>query len=187
MVEKFCNIPLHEVLLIKLKEVRDIVNHLNALFEAKPPLQRTFKIGKTKFGMIPNLDEMEFGEYIDLETNITEWETMNKAMAVLFRPIKSEIDGKYEIETYNGSVTYSDVMLFAPLDVVQGACFFLFNLGNELLKATQNYLVEEVMEMATQPKSNSTKNGDGTTQYTLSQKATLETLKQLLDYPYTNA
>jgi len=186
MIEKFCNVPLHQVLLIKLKDVREIVNDLNTMFDTKQPLQRTFTLGKQKFGMIPNLDEMEFGEYIDLETNITEWETMNKAMAVLFRPITSQVDGKYEIEPYNGSATYSEVMLFAPLDVVLGACFFLFSLGNELLKHTQSYLVEEVMEMATQHKNSSTQTGDGTTQSMQYQKATLASLKELLDYPYTN-
>ena len=183
MIEKFCNIPLHQVLLMKLKDVREIITDLNTMFDNKQPLQTTFTLGKKKFGMIPNLDEMEFGEYIDLETNISEWETMNKAMAVLFRPITSQVDGKYEIEPYNGSATYAEVMLFAPLDVVLGACFFLFSLGNELLKATQNYLVEEVMEMATQHKNNSTATGGGTILSTQYQEETLVSLKKLLDYP----
>jgi hypothetical protein len=35
-----------------------------------------------EFGMIPELDKMTFGEYIDLESYITDWDNMHKAMAV---------------------------------------------------------------------------------------------------------
>lgn len=186
MLEKLCGIPLHEVLLIKLKDVRSIVNDINILFEKEQPLQRTFTLGKTKFGMIPNLDEMEFGEYIDLETNITSWDTMNKAMSVLFRPITSEVDGKYEIEPYNGSATYSEVMLFLPIDIIMGAMVFFYRLGNELLKATQNYLMEEVQEILTMPQHSSTQTGDGTIQSTQYLKETFTSLKKLLDFDYMN-
>ena len=186
MVEKLCNISLADSLLIKRKDVHAIVNDINILFEKEQPLQRTFTLGKVKFGMIPNLDEMEFGEYIDLESNITDWQTMNKAMAVLFRPIKSEKDGKYEIEPYNGSATYSEVMLFLPIDIVQGALLFFYRLGNELLKATQSYLVEEVEEMSMMQQRNSTRTGGGTTQSMLSQKETFQSLKQLLDLESTS-
>lgn len=186
MVEKFCRIPLAEVLLIKLSSVNEIVNDLNLMFEGEQPLQTTFKLGSAKFGMIPNLDDMSFGEYIDLDTNITDWETMNKAMAVLFRPIISEIDGKYEIEPYNGSATYSEVMLFAPIDVVLGAVVFFYRLGNALIQATQSYLVEEVEEMSMTHQRNSTQIGDGTTVFTQSLKENLVDLMKLQDKDYTS-
>ena len=186
MVEKFCHVPLSEVLLIKLEDVRDICNGLNTLLSEDQPLQTTFKIGSAKFGMIPNLDDMSFGEYIDLDTNITDWETMNKAMAVLYRPIISEIDGKYEIEPYNGSATYSEVMLFAPIDVVLGSLVFFYHLGNELLKATQNYLVTEIVEMDIQHKNNSTPTGGGTILSIQSLKENLLDLMKLHNSDYTN-
>jgi len=186
MVEKLCNVSLADSLLIKRKDVHEIVNDINILFEKEQPLQRTFTLGKTKFGMIPNLDEMEFGEYIDLESNISDWQTINKAMAVLFRPIISEKDGKYEIEPYNGSATYSEVMLFLPIDIVQGAVVFFYHLGNELLKATQSYLMEEVQETLTMQETNLTPTGGGTTQSMQSLKETFTSLKKLLDSDYTS-
>ena len=186
MVEKFCHVPLSEVLLIKLKDVRDICNGLNTLLSEDQPLQTTFEIGSAKFGMIPNLDDMSFGEYIDLDTNITDWETMNKAMAVLYRPIISEIDGKYEIEPYNGSATYSEVMLFAPIDVVLGSLVFFWALGRELLKVTQDYLVTEIVEMGIQHKNNLTQTGDGTILSTQSLKENLLDLMKLHDLDYIN-
>jgi len=186
MIEKLCHIPLHEVLFIKLKDVRSIVNDINILFGKERGLIQRFTLGKTEFGMIPNLDEMEFGEYIDLESNISDWDNMNKAMAVMYRPIISQVDGKYEIEPYNGSATYSGDMLHAPLDVVLGMTVFFYRLGNELLQATQSYLVEEVMEMASQSKSSSTLTGGGTIVSTQYRKETLDSLKQLLDLTYTN-
>ena len=72
-----------------------------------------------------------------------------------------------------------------PLDVALGALVFFYHLGNELLKATRNYLVEETMEMALQEQNNSVKNGVGTVQSMHSLRETLEELTRLPDFQYT--
>jgi hypothetical protein len=148
----------------------------------------TFKMGGVEFGFIPNLDEMTFGEYTDLDTYITDWDNMHKAMAVLYRPItKKGLNNTYDIEEYKGSATYADVMKHIPLDVCFGANVFFYSLGNELLKATIHYLennkeIQDILQHQTLEL-----NGGGIVQSMLLLKETLTDLTQLQDYRFINA
>ena len=44
-----------------------------------------------EFGFVPKLDELSFGEFIDLDKYLQDWDSMHKAMAVLFRPVSMMI------------------------------------------------------------------------------------------------
>ena len=188
MVQTFCGIDLKEVAEIRYKDVVEITNSLGKMFDVKNhKFINKFKLGGVEFGFIPNLDDMTFGEYTDLDTYITNWDEMHKAMAVLYRPIKKNgLNGTYEIEKYNGSITYSDVMKHAPLDVVFGANVFFYHLGNDLLSSTLNYLEnnQEIQNILLQP--NSVKDGDGIVQSMLLLKETLSSLIELPNYQLTN-
>jgi hypothetical protein len=140
MVEIFCGIDLKNAAKISFKDVNEITSNLSNLFNQKYDLKRTFKLGNTEFGFITNLDEITLGEYTDLDKYIGDWDKMHNAMAVLYRPITKKLKDKYQIEEYNGSYTYCDVMKFMPVDVALGAVVFFYNLGNELLKSTIHYL-----------------------------------------------
>ena len=188
MVQTFCGIDLKEVAEIRYKEVIEITESLGRMFDVKNhKFINRFKMGGVEFGFIPNLDDMTFGEYTDLDTYINDWEQMHKAMAVLYRPIKKNgLNGTYDIEKYNGSITYSDVMKHAPLDVVFGATVFFYNLGNELLKSTMTYL-ENSKEMKDILQQHSSENGGaGIVQSMLLLKETLQTLIELPNYRLTN-
>lgn len=188
MVQTFCGIDLKEVAEIRYKEVIEITESLGKMFDVKShKFINRFKMGGVEFGFIPNLDDMTFGEYTDLDTYINDWEQMHKAMAVLYRPIKKNgLNSTYEIEKYNGSITYSDVMKHAPLDVVFGANVFFYTLGNELLKSTMTYLEnsKEMKDILLQ--HNSEKGGVGIVQSMLSLKETLSNLIELPNYRLTN-
>ena len=188
MVQTFCGIDLKEVAEIRYKEVIEITESLGKMFDIKNhKFINRFKMGGVEFGFIPNLDDMTFGEYTDLDTYINDWEQMHKAMAVLYRPIKKNgLNGTYDIEKYNGSITYSDVMKHAPLDVVFGANVFFYTLGNELLKSTMTYL-ENSKEMKDILQQHSSENGGaGIVQSMLLLKETLQTLIELPNYRLTN-
>jgi hypothetical protein len=180
MVQLFCGIDLKDVAQIRYKDVAEITANINNLFTQENKLIQRFKMGGVEFGFIPNLDEMSTGEYMDLDTYITDWDTMHNAMAVLYRPITNKLGNKYQIEDYKGSVTYADVMKHAPLDVVLGAMVFFYNLGNDLLKSTINYLEgnQEVQNILN--KHNSQSVMDGTQVYMLLLK---ETLEDLMKFP----
>jgi len=187
MVQIFCGIDLKEVASIKYKDVNDITTSIGNMFNQNHYFIPTFKMGGTEFGFIPNLEDMTFGEYTDLDTYITDWGEIHKAMAVLYRPIKKKgLNGTYEIEDYNGTITYAEVMKFAPLDVCLGATVFFYRLGNELLKATIAYLEEDKEVQNILLQGNSGKDGDGIVQSMLLFKETLTDLTQLQDYQLTN-
>jgi len=188
MVQTFCGIDLKEVAEIRYKDVVDITNSLGKMFDVKNhKFINRFKMGGVEFGFIPNLDDMTFGEYTDLDTYITDWDEMHKAMAVLYRPIKKNgLNGTYEIEKYNGSITYSDVMKHAPLDVVFGANVFFYTLGNELLKSTLTYLENNQEIQTILHQHNSENDGDGIVQSMLLLKETLSNLIELPNYQLTN-
>ena len=72
MIEIFCGIELKEVVKIKLTDVNNMVDHFAKLYQEKHELKTTFKIKDIEFGFIPNLEEISFGEYIDLENHLQD-------------------------------------------------------------------------------------------------------------------
>ena len=103
-------------------------------------------------------------------------------MAVLYRPIVRRLDDKYEINEYNGSDAFCDIMRFMPLDVALGSIVFFYRIANELLKATRNFLVKQTKELITAKGRNSISNGGGTTVSTHSLEETLEHLMKLPNF-----
>lgn len=187
MISLFCNIKMNYVQMIKYSDAVAIINTITKMFENKPKFQNKFKLNDMEFGFIPNLEDMSFGEYIDLETNIGNWETMHKAMAVMFRPIVKTKGEQYEIAKYTGTELLEELMKFAPLSSALGAMVFFWNLSSDLLMATMDYLEKEVTEMNTHSKHNLEVNGDGIIQSIQSLKATLHDLMQLPSYQLGNA
>ena len=182
MVQLFCGIDLKDVASIRYKDVAEITANINNLFTKENHFIQRFKMGGVEFGFIPNLDEMTTGEYMDLDSYITDWNTMHNAMAVLYRPITNKLGNKYQIEEYKGSVTYADVMRHAPLDVVLGAMVFFYNLGNDLLRSTINYLEKNQEVQNILNKHNLENVGDGIQVSMLLLKETLEDLMKFPSY-----
>lgn len=180
MVQTFCNIDLKDVAEIRFKDVLEITASLSNMFNVKEhKFINRFKLGGVEFGFIPDLEEMTFGEYTDLDSYIGDWDNMHKAMAVLYRPITNKgLNKTYDIEKYNGSITYSDVMKHAPLDVVFGANVFFYNLGNELLKSTVTYLENNKAIQTILQQHSLGNDGDGIVQSMLLLKETLTTLTE---------
>jgi len=144
MIEIFCNLDAKSVRLLKLTDADRVVQIINKMFEEKPKLIRTFKLGGIEYGLIPNLDEISLGEYVDLDTYMGDWQNMQIAMNVLFRPIKEKIGDKYLIKDYD--VESKDLLQEIPMDVVFGAVFFLYNLGIDLSKVMMDYLEDNQMD-----------------------------------------
>jgi hypothetical protein len=176
MIEIFCNIKLDEVMLLKVSDAEEISNILTELFEGKPSLVTKFKIGRVEYGFQPQLDDMSLGEYIDLDTFVGDWDNMEKAMNVLYRPIIVKLKDKYSIEEYK--VGTEQNLLDMPMDAVLSSIFFFWNLGLDLSTTMMSYLGEEqeTTEALTQY-LNSQKSGDGINQFTDLLKETLQDLK----------
>ena len=179
------NINTKELGKIKDKDVDYLINHINKLFDQEHKFIPTFNLNGVSYGFIPNLDEITYGENKDVTSYINEWGNMHKAMAVLFRPLKQKQGHKYLIEEYEGSHKYSEVMKQMPLSVVLGAMVFFYNLTNELLNYIPSYLEKELMKEQMQGQI-SQGNGEAIQSYMLLLKETLQDLKKLQDFRYTN-
>lgn len=164
VLEIFCGVPLLDAVEYKMSDVRKVVNIITATLNKQPDLVRTFKLGDTEFGFIPKLDDMTFGEYVDLDSNLGNWDNMYKAMAVLYRPIKQKIGDKYLIDEYKGDLYY-DAMLHTPMDAVVSSMVFFYNLGKELSIAMTKYLEEEGTLEGLTASQTSIINGVGINQY----------------------
>lgn len=187
MIQIFCNVELKYVNQFKRKQVIEIVNTINSLFDKIPDFKNRFELDGVEYGFIPNLEDISQGEYIDLDNYLPVNSDMHKAMAIMFRPIKYKLKEKYTIEDYRGSDVYSEKMLDAPLDVVLASRVFFYHLGNELLKSTLTYLEENLPKTTLANKLNLDKDGDGIALSMLSLKGMLEDLMKLPSFRLINA
>ena len=185
MVSLFCGIELKDVIKIKATDLNGMVEHFSKLFSVKPKFKNRFTIGDMEFGFIPNLEMISWGEYIDAEKYLADWENMHKAMAVLYRPITKKKGDKYEIMEYIGTSEFSDLMKLTPVSIAIGASVFFWTLGLELLEALGDYLERETktMNLTTTPnKHNLENNGDGIKAYMQQLKETFLTSIESQNY-----
>jgi len=177
-IEIFCNIELKDVARIRIAEVSEILTHINNLLQQKPKLINTFKLGVYEFGFIPKLEDITSGEYIDLESYLSDTQTLHKAMAVLYRPIKNKTKSLYTIEEYSkDSQDMAEVLKYMPLDIALGCMLFFSTLLNDCVSGLTDYIQNEV-EQSEQVKNLLAKNGVGINQFTQQLKGTFSTLTQ---------
>ena len=182
----FLNLEAQGVNQIKASEIDRLVNYLNLLFEQKPQHSLQFTLNGSKFGFIPKIDEITYGENKDITSYINDWKNMHKAMAVMYRPIKQKQGNKYLITEYNGTSEWADFMLDMPLGIVMGAMVFFWNLTNELLKSIPNYL-EKQTKIEQMKGQISAESGEAIKNLIPSLKVMLEDMTKLLSLPYTLA
>ncbi len=137
-IEIFCGVDIKDVDSFKYSSILEVIKIINKMFDQKPELTQRFKYNENEFGFIPDLSEMSFGEYVDLDTLMGDWETMDQAMGVLYRKIENKHKKDYTIVGYD--VTKIQDMSSMPLDVAFGAIFFLENLRKQLCNHILNSL-----------------------------------------------
>jgi hypothetical protein len=163
MIEIFCNVSLKNIFTIKANDIDNITNSINNLFKEEPKFIDKFTYKGIKFGFIPKLDEITFGEYVDLDTYLNDWDNIHKAMNVLYRPITIERKNTYLIEDYEGADVYS--LKNITLDIVFGSIVFFWKLKKELWKHILKYLTNHKEIVLPQQKLDLMKNGLGINQF----------------------
>ncbi len=192
VLEIFCDVKLSDVDKIGLSEFDNTLVHLSSVLNSKPELSQTFKLEGTdgvvvEFGMIPNLDKMSYGEFIDLEKYLFSDKDLHKAMAVLYRPIKFKSKDKYLIHEYKGTSYMADVMKDTPLDVAISARVFFYRLATKLGNYTMAYTLKQLQEKnQNKQDKDSVKNGETIKQYLLSLEKMLEESEKLQNFQYIN-
>lgn len=170
MIEIFCKVPELVVRNINAIDVTEICDVINNMFDTKHQLINSFKLGKQEYGFVPNLDDMSFGEYIDLDTFIGDTENLHRAMNVLYRPIDLRQGNRYTLKEYDPDT--NETAKEFPLDAVLGAIVFFYSLGKDLSLTMMNSLDKANQETLAQHLI-SHPNTDGTT-------ASLQSLTEIL-------
>jgi len=120
------------------------------------------------------LDDMTLGEYVDLDTYLSKWDQIEKAMAVLYRPVVKTINDKYGIQEYKAEG--QEIMKDMPMDVVLGSMLFFYRLGIDLSKVMTHYL-ESNSKDHSQLSHSLVQSGGGINQFMHSLRGILEDLK----------
>ena len=124
---------------------------------------------------------MSFGEYVDLDTFMSDWKNMHKAMAVLYRPITDKSKDLYLIEEYESALKYADNMKYMPTNVALGAMVFFYRLGSKLSNHMLQYIKKEMQSnpLSEVEKKFLEQNGVGINQFTQSLKEMSQSLTKL--------
>lgn len=143
LLEIFCGVTAKEAQMLPVEVASDAIDHVIELLNQEPNLTERFKMTGSdnhtvEFGFIPNLSKMTMGEYIDLDTYIGNPEELNRAMAVLYRPIHKSWENNmaYRIADYEGTEYMYQVMDDMPLEYAFGALVFFYRLESKLLNYT---------------------------------------------------
>ena len=174
MIEIFCKVPVEVVRSMKAKDITDICVIINNMFDTEHQLINRFQLNGIDYGFIPDLENMSFGEYVDLDTFIGDNDNLHRAMNVLYRPIDLKQGQRYTLKEYDPD-TNEDAKNY-PLDAVFGAIVFFYNLGRDLSTVILNSSSKQNEEslaqfLASQP------NGAGTIQSMQSLTEILRDLK----------
>ena len=159
MIEIFLGLRGDTIMKMKAKSIRDITNVLSEMFTEKPELVKEFTMKGVDYGFIPDLENMTFGEYVDLDTYIGDVDNLHRAMAVLYRPITHKANDKYSIEEYEGED--DEKMKDMPMDAVLSSILFFYNLGMDLSKTMLNSLEDNKEINLAQYLITLVENGDG--------------------------
>ena len=179
----FLDLNLQGLGTIRSSDVDKYAAKITALFNQEQKHALKFDLRGIEFGFIPNIDEITYGENKDLTAYLNDWQTMHKAMAVLYRPVTQKMGHKYLIEEYEGSHKYSEATKDMPLGIVMGAMVFFYNLTNALLTAIPSYL-ETVIAKEQTTGQTSVENGEAIKKYIHLLKETSDDLTRLQNFRY---
>lgn len=179
MVGIFCNLPDDVVSIMKVKDFNQTVEDITKVLQMSSELITQFTLDGVDYGFIPKFDDITVDEKADIDLFYKDLQTLDKAMGVMYRPIKYKNRNTYLIEDYKGNKKSLDV----TLDVAFGANIFFSTLMTDLLNYTQNYInnqavhnqkVSQILE----------ENGDGIAAFMNSLEVIFSSLKKSVNLNY---
>ena len=174
MIEIFCKVPVEVVRSMKAKDITDICTVINTMFDVEHQMLNRFDLNGVKYGFIPDLENISFGEYVDLDTFMGDNDNLHRAMNVLYRPIDLVQGQRYTLKEYDPD-TNEEAKNY-PLDACFGAMVFFYDLGKDLSIVILNSSSKQNEENLAQY-LDSLQNGDGTIQSMQSLTDILQGLK----------
>ena len=174
MIEIFCKVPTNVVRSMKAKDITDICTIINNMFDVEHQMLNRFDLNGVKYGFIPDLENMSFGEYVDLDTFMGDNDNLHRAMNVLYRPIDLLQGQRYTLKEYDPD-TNEDAKNY-PLGACFGAMVFFYDLGKDLSTVILNSSSKQNEQNLAQYLG-SLQNGGGTIPYMQSLAEILQDLK----------
>jgi len=147
-----CNIDANTLNKLPLDTFNEIAKNIMDLILSgqKQELVKSFVLGDVKYGFINNLDQMTYGEYVDMVTYSKDsYENAALLCSILYRPILEENNGQYKIQDYKGT-NENQIELFyqkLTMDIIFGALGFFLHLQKDLLNSTLTYTTEVITKM----------------------------------------
>lgn len=107
-----------EINKIKGTDIIKLVDAVNICLNEKPEFKNRFMMDEVEYGLIPNFDDMSFGELVDIDKYSSK-EQYHKLMGVLYRPIeKTQSGDRYELEKYEKAKDMSGMRVDIALGVI---------------------------------------------------------------------
>ena len=160
-IELLANVDRATIDKIKLNDLNSLYEKLAGLSKSSDSLHLFVTIDNVKYGFIPNLSEISTGEFADLDTLCQELnDNLHLIMAILYRPVDKEANGKYSIEAYDADLEERGRIFKKKLkaNVVNSAILFFWSIGNDYLTDLLTYLPED---QETKSSNHSEKSGVG--------------------------
>lgn len=179
-LQLFAGIPSALIPKLQIKQRKDIITRIYLTINQNPEFRPRFTFRGVEYGFEPNLDDMTFGQYVDIDSIQDYRAELPRLMSILYRPVTEQLAMTYRIEPYKA---LDDVSLYEemPTSVAFGMMLFFWTIGNSYLSDTRKY-TEPAQRQNKRSKISGT-NGDGISTFTASAKETLEDLKKLQSYP----
>ena len=134
-VTAFCGLSEEEVPYLTQDSYEDIVSRLhwvNQAPESDADLIQLFEHEGVEYGFIPNWTKLTFGEFVDLEHFASEGrlvENLDRAMALMYRPVIEKVKGHYTISDYTIDEGRVAIMRDMPMTLAVGAMVFFWNIA----------------------------------------------------------
>jgi len=113
-------------------------------------LVNQFELFDVKYGITPDLNDISYGEYLDLVSYSSKdlWNNIPIFLSILYRPVKYSLGKNYTITPYPGTNDNTIAMFkeMLTMDIVFGAIAFFLNLYQDLMTGTLVYLKDCLME-----------------------------------------
>ena len=102
-IEIFCDVDMKAVSQFPLSQAQDLYRDIILALDQTPTFRPFFTHDGVDYGFMPDMESMSIGEYIDLESGLSDSKDLHKAAAVMFRPIKKRKGNYYTIADYKAS------------------------------------------------------------------------------------
>lgn len=136
-ISALIGVPMEVLEKCKKNDIDQVIQVLGKLTEVVPntTLNLIVEIDGKRYGFHPNLKDITFGEFVDLDNYLENpLKNLHKVMGVLYREITFEKKGKYTIEEYDSLKALKNAELFKDklsIGTVNGAAAFFLNIGKE--------------------------------------------------------